>query len=98
MGPGSVPPNFGVEAVTTSVGASLCCWSLTGDDGTGAEIFSVDPSAAASAFEGTDALGETGLADWRLHAMASATIATVVVRVNLLDIQKLLRCNNASVW
>jgi hypothetical protein len=71
---------------------------LTGDEGVGADIFSVDPSAAASAFAGTDALGETGLADWRLHAMASATSATLAVRVNLLDIQKLLRCNKSIVW
>jgi len=77
----------------TSVGASFNCASLMGDDKPGADTFSVDPSAAASAFADPVELGETGLAVWRLQAMASATMATLAVNVNLLDIQKLLRCN-----
>src|SRR6476661_1850894 len=91
MPAGSVP-NFAFAALATSVGTSFNCASLTGDDNVGAVTLSVEPSAAASALAVPVALGETGVAALRLHAMASAIIAALTVSVVLLDIQKLLRC------
>ena len=92
--PGNVAPNFTEAADTTSVAASVCCASLSGDDSVGADTFNVEPSAAAAALAAAAPVGDVGVDDWRLHAMASASSAAMPVTVNLLDIRN--SCRDAS--